>query len=279
MNLSATHLTQRTAITIGGADRRAFLQSLVSNNVDRALGSEAVYAALLTPQGKFLHDMFILDVDDNYFLIDCEAQRAEDLLQRFAAYKLRSKVIFENVTDSYDIWALWGDDFTAPLAFVDPRLPQLGYRAFVAKGTVPIGVELKPFSAWDTLRLIAGIADGSRDIEVGKSTLIEYNFEYLNGIDFEKGCYVGQELIARMHHRRLGKKRLFPAHLSAEPGEADRAVFFRGVEAGILRSHCNKMGLALLPIDNVHSSILQRVPFSCGSFGLSPFYPDWLILD
>jgi folate-binding protein YgfZ len=257
----------------------AFLQGLVSNDVTKAQSNKAVYAALLTPQGKFLHDLFILD-HDGAFLIDCESARAEDLIARLKTYKLRAKVTLEDVTSAYDVWGQWGGDCNAALAFADPRLPALGNRAFVAKGTKPDNVTLVSFEEWDADRLALGIADGSRDMEIEKATLGECNFEYINGVSWEKGCYVGQEITARMHYRRLAKKSLFPVFLSRPvPEKTDGILLFRGAEAGKLFSRQGQHAIALINIESANQSITQKMPLNCGDFGVTPFYPNWMMID
>jgi folate-binding protein YgfZ len=273
----ATRLPHRSALRIRGADRRTFLQALVSNDVAKVTTSDAIYAALLTPQGKFLHDMFVFEHDDA-FLIDCEAERADDLLHRFSAYKLRSQITLENAATAFNIWAVWNGSYENPLSYTDPRLAKLGSRVFNVKGDTPQSTQPADFAAYDSVRMTLGVADGSRDLQIDKSTLAEANFDYLHGVDWGKGCYIGQELTARMHYRRLGKKHLFPVRLSGNPGEY-KTLFFRGEEAGELRSHNGARGLALITNEAVHLSITQKLPLNCGDFGVSPFYPEWLIAD
>jgi folate-binding protein YgfZ len=315
-----TLLPHRSVIRIGGEDRLGFLQGLISNDVSKASATHAIYAALLTPQGKFLHDLFILDHDSAY-LIDCEATRAEDLISRLSAYKLRSKVTFENLADKFDVWAVWEDTLgpDAPhkavipqnflfhaaerrgktnlcgtqsdspqtpaasiqspaehLAFPDPRLPERGLRAFVPKGEAPENVQPTDLAAYDSHRLSLGIADGSRDLEIEKSTLAEGNFDLLNGIDWKKGCYVGQELTARMHYRGLAKKRLFPVRIEGESPPYGATL---SNDSGEMRSSCGKQGLALLKIDAVRQALDQETPLTHGNAKIWPSFPAWMKID
>ncbi len=268
----ATRLSNRSLIRIGGADRLGFLQNIVSNDVAQAKVAKAVYAALLTPQGKFLHDMFIVDGGDA-FLVDCESARAEDLLRRLNAYKLRSKVTFENLADAFDMWAVWNG--ILPGALSDPRLPELGSRLFIAKGQTPDGVAVSDFATYDTLRIGLGVADGSRDLEVEKSTLAEGNFDFLNGVDWKKGCYIGQELTARMHYRGLAKKRFFPVRIE---GESPLLGANLDKESGEIRSIAGDQGLALLRIEAVQKSLDEKMPLTCGNAKLWPQIPAWMKL-
>ena len=246
-SLLACPLPSRGIIAVGGEDRHAFLQGLISNDIFLCTQGHPIYAALLTPQGKFLHDMFILD-HQGQFLIDCEAARAEDLIRRLTAYRLRSKVTIENRADSFDIWALWCADDESdaspapdPLTYRDPRLPELGFRCLVAKGIKPGSGQSIDFSAYDRHRIGLGVPDGSRDLIVGSSTLQEGNLDRLNAISWTKGCYVGQELTARIHYRGLVKRRLQPIIIPANDTTADAAD---------LRSRCGDIGLALMPVES-----------------------------
>lgn len=266
-------LTNRSALLIEGVDSVAFLQNLVSNDVRLARADSAVHAALLTPQGKFLHDLFVTAAPEG-LLLDIEAERRDDLIARLNAYKLRAKIALRPMDDAYDLWAVWGTD-APPVGYADPRLPALGRRVFVAKGETPPATEIQPFAAYDEHRLTLGIADGSRDLELGQSTLAEGNFDLLNGIDWEKGCYIGQELTARMHYRGLAKKRLFPVRLSALlPSGA--VITGQGREVGTMRSSNGARGLALLDITAAQQAVAEKAGFHCNSTEILPFWPAWM---
>jgi len=292
------HLTQRGVLCVAGADRQAFLQGLISNDITRCTPQASLYAALLTPQGKFLHDFFIYDAGD-FFLIDCESDRADDLLQRLRAYKLRAKVTVEDMSDAYEVWIFpEGSE-----GLVDPRLSTLGNRGVIRKSSPPLAdlmqrhqienerelinkslyVDEPPpappasgVGAYDHLRLTLGIADGSRDMEVGKSTLLDGNFDFLNGISWTKGCYVGQELTARMHHRDLVKKRLFPVRIDGTPPPFGAIIRQGGQEVGVMRSHNDTIGLALLNVEAAKQAIQTSTGLACETASLSPYLPDWM---
>ena len=268
MSPFACPLPHRGVLHIKGADRVPFLQGLVSNDVTKATAQTGVYAALLTPQGKFLHDLFIWSFP-NVLWIDCEAARADDLIQRLTAYKLRSQVEIENVSDRFDVWAVWGD----------PHLPELGGRLFMEKGTVPTDVTPVGFITYDTHRLTLGIADGSRDLEIGHSTLAEGNFDLLGGIDWKKGCYVGQELTARMRYRGLAKKRLFPVRGEGTLPPHGAPLTLNGIEAGEMRSSCGNNGLALLKIDTAQKLTDEESPLTHKETKIFVSTPDWMKID
>src|ERR1700722_19125999 len=162
----ATQLAHRGIVCIGGEDRRSFLQGLISNDIQKCTPENPLYAALLTPQGKFLHDLFIMN-EQNVFLVDCEAARADDLLKRLGTYKLRAKVTLENRVNEYEVWAMWGKNLAAPrtpLTFADPRTPQLGQRMIVKTENAPEQGRQPEFALYDKHRILLGGPDGRRDL-------------------------------------------------------------------------------------------------------------------
>ena len=230
-------LPGRGLVHIEGEDRTAFLQGLVSNDMDKLAPGRILYACLLTPQGKFLHDFFIQG-GDGFLLLDCEGgARARDLHDRLNKYRLRSKVKL-SVEESVPVYAVFGVDDGLP----DPRDVDLGRRTF-EKPDLPE----QDFSAWDRARIAMGIPDGSRDMEIEKSTLLECNLDKLNAVDWNKGCYMGQELTARMHYRGLAKKHLYPVRITG----AAPAPFSDIGSIGTMRSSCGDVGLALLKDDSI----------------------------
>jgi folate-binding protein YgfZ len=249
---SSCLLPQRGIITIAGDDRVTFLQGLVSNDVRKATAQQAVYAALLTPQGKFLYEMFIIATPDTLWL-DVETAHAEALVARLNKYKLRSAVTITNVSADYGVIADFSGASAASgtICFPDPRLPVLGWRTIAPRALLP-AEDNTGFILYDRLRLSLGIADGSRDLIMSDSILLEGNFDYNNGIDFTKGCYMGQELTARTHYRGLIKKRLFPVHSNAEACPPSGTILTEnGQEIGTMRSSQGNLGLALIKCDKV----------------------------
>jgi folate-binding protein YgfZ len=284
MEIKRCLLPSRGMIRIGGPDKRTFLQGLISNDITLCQPDQPMYAALLTPQGKFLHDMFILDHGED-FLIDCESAGADDLLKRLAQHRLRAQVILENVAADYDIWALWAGQMptTDAILYKDPRLASLGSRLVTKKNVAETlalaSIRQTDFVDYDKYRLSLGIPDGSRDMLVEKSTLLECNLDFLNAISWNKGCYMGQELTARMHYRGLVKKRIFPVTIIAGPRPARGAIIhYAGEDIGEMRSHCEDAGLALLAIQKAVMAVETRAALICGDSCLMPHIPDWLRL-
>lgn len=224
-NAYYTKLENRGLLRLSGPDTRNFLQGLISNDVNLLDTQPLVYACLLNAQGKFLHDFFLSEKDGT-ILIDCEGgERAKDLFKRLSIYKLRADVKIELIEKNsvYVGLGSWGA--------MDPR--GFGVRAFDQPD-----VKQKPFDVWDKTRIELCIPDGSRDMIPEKSTLMESNLDLLNGISFDKGCYIGQELTARMHYRALVKKRLQTVNINELPEGAE------------LRSTCGDVGIALVKISS-----------------------------
>ncbi len=195
-------LKNRGLVKIAGADRHTFLQTLITNNIERLQTEPSFYACLLTPQGKFLNDFIILEHAEELWL-DCEGgERATDLAARLTTYKLRANIEI-TVEPNVEIYAILNSK-AQKNTYPDPRHTDLGHRTF----TKPSLLE-EPYDLWDARRIALTIPDGSRDMTIEKSTMLESGIDHLNGIDFEKGCYIGQELTARMHYRGLAKKHLY----------------------------------------------------------------------
>lgn len=216
-------LTDRAVLRVSGADARSFLQGLLTNDVDRLAPDTPLWAGLLSAQGKYLFDMILFDADDA-ILVDTYAPRAEVLAKRLSMYKLRRAVEVEPTDLS--VFAAWGGPSEAPY---DPRLPGLG-RRWIAENAETN----RTLGDYEDHRLFLGVPD-SPDFAVDQLMWLESNAVELNGVSFTKGCYVGQENTARMHHRDRLRKRLLPVRLDAAPGE-ERSIRAGDREAGELRT-------------------------------------------
>ena len=239
-----TELPSRGVIEIAGEDRVSFLQGLVSNDVSLAAPGQAVWAALLTPQGKYLADFFIL-ADGDTLLLDCEQSQIGQLVPKLSRFRLRAKV---TVTARPDlrVGAAWGA--TAPVAETvaqDPRLPEAGWRVI---SPAPLPANATP-EDWDRHRLALALPDGTRDLEVDKTVLLEAGFDELHGVSWTKGCYMGQELTARTKYRGLLKRRLVPVTVPGDLPPPGTPILRDGVEVGTLRSGRDGMALAVLRLD------------------------------
>jgi len=286
-------LEDRGLLSVSGDDRSTFLQGLISNDITKVAADRAIYASLLTAQGRFLHDFFIAEQNGAY-VIDAEAARIDDLRRRLMLYRLRSKVTIAPLTDLVVVAAFGegtlpalglGDEpgraasVAGGLAYVDPRLSGLGARIILPRERIEAlasaGFQAGERVAYDRLRLSLGVPDGSRDLPVEKALLLENGFDELNGVDWKKGCYVGQEVTARMKYRALVRKRLLPVRLEGAPPEPGTPVVLDGEEAGEMRSAAGGWGLALLRLEIVEKAEREGRSLSAGSASVTPLKPPW----
>ncbi|NMM45855.1 folate-binding protein YgfZ [Rhodospirillaceae bacterium KN72] len=276
-------LTGRGVITVSGADRVNFLQGLVSNDIDPAADGTAVWAAFLTPQGKFRHDFFVIGRNDTLFL-DCEGgDRLMDLGQSLRRYVLRAKVAL-GIQQGWSCFTLWGPDAMLPslsdgIGFADPRLPELGFRIVgpsdaVRTALAAAGIAETTALEWHKHRIALGAPDGSRDMQPEKATLLENGFDELHGVDWKKGCYMGQELTARTKYRGLVKKRLLPVRIDGSDVSEGSQILADGKDAGTLYSVAGDRGLALIRLD----ALKKEAALTVGSAALHPEIPDWISL-
>lgn len=294
--LSYSLLDDRGIVAVSGPDARTFLQGLVSNDMADVSPSRTVWAAFLSPQGKYLHDFFVVQADDDTLFLEGERERRDDLMRRLRLYRLRSKVELA-LRDDLAVAAVFGAGaapafgltdtagtaarFSDGIAYVDPRLAAAGVRMLLLRPTVAtalagIGAEPVPPATYHRLRIGLGLPDGSRDMIVDKSVLLEGGFEELNGIDFNKGCYLGQEVTARTKHRGLLKRRLLPVGIEGPRPEPGTPVTRDGHEVGEVRSASEGLALAFLRLDALGDA---GSPLMAGSSRLIPQPPPWLHPD
>src|SRR5580704_12899829 len=249
--INLTQLPERGIIAVEGDDRVAFLQGLVSNDIETVRPGHAVWTALLTAQGKWLADFFVF-TDAEMLLLDCENAEITMLIQRLSRYRLRMKASLRAAPDLQvfvawpgrpDFGGLGADGIVAP----DPRLPNFAWRILRA---APLAANATP-DDWDRYRLEAGLPDGSKDMEADRSTLLEAGFDELGGVSWSKGCYMGQELTARTKYRGLVKRRLVPVAIKGALPSPGTAVLRDGVEVGAMRSGRGGVGLAQLRLDAI----------------------------
>jgi folate-binding protein YgfZ len=284
----------RGVLEIAGDDRRDFLQGLITNDVMRLAPDRALYAALLTAQGRYLHDFSLVEHGET-FLLDGEDARLADLTRRLNLYKLRSKVTLKPASERWEVSVAFGRDALAGLdlpaeagrarelgggiGFVDPRLATLGARLILPRGTGSAFLRDNGFvaagpDAYDRLRLSLGVPESGRDLMPEKSLLLESGFDELNGIDWNKGCYIGQELTARTKYRGLIKKRLMPVDVTGAMPDAGSLVMWGDDEAGEMRSGRDGIALALLRLDAVEKASAE-VPLRAGEARLTAKKQDW----
>jgi folate-binding protein YgfZ len=276
-------LNDRGVVRVVGADAERLLQGLITSDIDRLKHEPAIHAGLLTPQGKILFDFFVVRAPDGY-LIDVLRDRAADLVKRLGFYKLRAQVSLDDVSSAYGVAVLWGGPLPISerppllLVFPDPRLPALGWRVI---GCLPLdwppsGSGAMPTAAADyhAHRIGLGVPEGGKDYALGDTFPHEALFDQLRGVDFDKGCYVGQEVVSRIQHRASVRKRVVkvqgPSPLPA-PGTDVKAG---AVTIGMLGSVSEQTALALLRVDRAAEAQAKNIPLTAAGVPLTIVFPS-----
>jgi folate-binding protein YgfZ len=240
-------LETRSVIVVSGADWAAFLQGLLTQDVDTLRPGEARFGALLTPQGRLLFDLIIVGWEGGCWL-DCEASRREVLIQRLSIYRLRAKV--EIAANEAPVFAAWGAPPSGEGWLADPRLPELGWRGY--------GLSVDPAASeadYDAHRLALGVP-GPEDWGEDRTYPIEADFDLLNGIDFKKGCFVGQETTSRMKRRGQIRSRMLPVEFEGPPPAPGTEVLAGALRAGEVTSSLDGLAMALLRLDRIEDADL-----------------------
>lgn len=246
-----TSIPNRGVVAVSGPDRSDFLQGLVTNDMRLLETNPAIYACLLSPQGKFKHDFFIFnDAGNERFLLDIERARIGDFMSILSMYKLRARVDVADLSNAMTVTVSDIQPEGQMLFFRDTRSEKMGWRGFMPIETAP-AFDSVAYADFERRRILAGIPDGSRDIGIDLDTLAESNIDVLGGVSFDKGCYMGQELTARMKYRGLLKKRLsavrFIDGLEAAAAGTDIADE-TGRRIGVMHSGAGDVALAKLPV-------------------------------
>ena len=288
-------LKEREVIDVTGHDSRTFLQGMISNNMDNLHPKQSIYAAMLTPQGKYLYDFIVIDKNPAIWM-DTEQARCETLAKRLSLFRVNSDVRINRQGPALAVAAIWGADalscvglksktgsttpFGSGLALTDPRTLSLGSRLIAPTTEIDslmssLGVEETTSAAYDSHRLHLGIPDGSRDLVVDKSFLLESNFEDLNGVAFDKGCYIGQENTARQKHRGTIRRRLVKVSIDGPAPDPNTPVTWRNNEIGTMRSSRDGQGIAMIRLDRWAKANEEGGTLNAGSAVVVPTKPDW----
>ena len=278
-----TVLPERGVLHVRGSDAQKFLQGVVTNDVEKAGPGHAVFASLLSPQGKIQYDFFVF-ADGEDYLLDVPGDRLDALNKRLGFYKLRADVEIVPLSDSHQVVFAWGDcalDRFDGIKAPDPRLPGFGSRIILPVGADLSGIEeaLEATTAdYHTHRIALGVPEGGLDYTYEDSFPHDANFDFLNGVDFEKGCYVGQEVVSRMQHRGTARKRIIRVE-SDDGALAQGADIVAGdVRIGVIGSAAGMQALARVRVDRLLKAVeagqdvkAGGVPVRC----LPPPYADF----
>ena len=286
-------LDGRGVLAVSGEDRADFLQGLVSNDVHSISETFSIYAALLTPQGKFFCDFFMSN-GQSEFLLECDSKLLPELEKKLRMHKLRSKINIEDVSDQFDVFAGFGGSIHSVigstggsghtikvsngLMMVDPRLAAMGIRMILTKNTLPTIGNLKQCDSndYELLRITSGVPDGVQDMQFQKTILLEAGFDELNGINWEKGCYMGQELTARTKYRGLIKRRLIPVSVDGPLPEPGTFIMFGEKEAGEIRSGTGNAAMALMRLNILEEWSRLGGELTAGSSCVMPQKQSWM---
>lgn len=284
--MQAAFLADRGVLKISGPDARHLLNGLVTTDLTKLEPGAGRFGALLTPQGKVVTDFLITELpteDDGGFLLDCPGTLTDALATKLKFYKLRAKVLIENLSDRLGVLALWGGEPSQPpeMGFRDPRAEQLGWRIVVpeilAKATAEaLGATMVTAGDYDAHRIACGVPAGGVDFGYADAFPHEANMDRLHGVDFSKGCYIGQEVVSRMHHRGTARTRIVRVTFDGAAPQPGSEITAGDKSVGTMGSSATGRGLALLRIDRVAEAREASLPLSAGGITLQIANPDEL---
>jgi folate-binding protein YgfZ len=276
--MKAAFLPDRGVVKVNGETARDFLNGLVTTDLTLLRPGLGRFGALLTPQGKIVADFLITEAPTGHgggFLIDCPRALAQTLTDKLGFYKLRAKVGIENLSDSVGVLAAWDGDFEMKpdLAFADPRNTGLGWRILVPEELAQkvadlIGADLVDSAAYEAHRIASGIPRGGLDFMYGDAFPHETNMDRLHGVDFEKGCYVGQEVVSRMQHRGTARTRTVRVILDGPSPEPGATILAGGKSIGTMGSTAGHNGLALIRTDRAADALQAGLPLTSGGLAI-----------
>jgi folate-binding protein YgfZ len=284
--MKAAFLPDRGVVKVSGEGARDFLNGLVTTDVALLRPGLGRFAALLTPQGKIIVDFLITEAPSGHgggFLFDCPRALAQALADKLGFYKLRAKVTVENLSDNFGVLAAWDGNasVTPDLAFADPRDAALGWRILVPEQLAQkvadlIGADLVDSTAYDAHRIATGVPRGGLDFMYGDAFPHETNMDRLHGVDFEKGCYVGQEVVSRMQHRGIARTRTIRIMVDGPAPEPGATILAGDKPVGNMGSTAGHSGLALIRIDRAADAIAAGIPLTAGGIAIRFAEPDEL---
>jgi tRNA-modifying protein YgfZ len=284
--MPTAHLEDRGVVRVAGADAKSFLDGLLTCDLDKVTPQAPRLGALLTPRGKILFDFIVFATPDEAgggYCLDVLVAYAPDLARRLGFYKLRAKVAIEDRSRELAVLAGWDDaplpDEEIGLVATDPRLPALGWRAIAAREDVPEVADPQSAGpeAYHAHRIRLGVPEGGKDFLFGDAFPHEALMDQLHGVDFDKGCYVGQEVVSRMQHRGTARTRILSAiyadGFAPEPGaEVTAGERMLGTTA----SHADGRGLVMVRIDRASAAMAAGEELRGGGLPLRLEKPDWI---
>jgi folate-binding protein YgfZ len=283
--MKAAFLPDRGVVKVIGETARGFLNGLLTADIDKVSPQHAAYAALLTPQGKIIVDGIVAEAptaDGGGFFIDVPRALAKTLVDRLNFYKLRAKVMIEDLSETLGVLAAWDGDGDSEygLVYRDPRLPGLGLRMMVpphlaADAARDLGASLAEADEYEAHRIALGVPRGGMDFTYSDAFPHEADMDQLGGVDFKKGCYVGQEIVSRMEHRGTARTRVVPADYHGAAPAVGVTVEAGGKEIGMFGSAADGKGLALLRLDRAADALAAGHSLLAGGVPIALRKPAW----
>ena len=282
-------LPDRGVVKVAGDDARGFLNGLVTNDMAKVAPGKPRFAALLTPQGKIIVDFIVAEApgnDGGGFFLDCPRALASALVEKLNFYKLRAKVICEDLSNVLGVMAIW--DGTAEseygLSYPDPRLPALGSRIMLPphlaeEAAADLGGMLVGADAYEAHRIALGVPRGGLDFIYGDTFSHEADMDQLNGVDFGKGCYVGQEVVSRVEHRASARSRVVPIVYDEFAPSSGLPVMAGDRQIGTLGSTAKGHGLALMRLDRIGDALAAGATIEAGGIAIRAVKPAWAKFD
>jgi hypothetical protein len=287
--MKAALLPDRGAVKVAGDDARKFLNGLITSDIAKMTPARPGFGALLTPQGKIIVDFILAEAPPAHrggFFLDCPRALAPTLVQRLNFYKLRAKLVIEDLSEALGVMAIWDGQRSADttteygLCYGDPRLPELGTRCLLpphlaATAAAELGAELVEPVLYEAHRVALGVPRGGLDFSYGDAFPHETDMDQLGGVDFDKGCFVGQEVVSRIEHRGSARTRVVPVSFEGFAPEAGMPVNAGDRSVGTLGSSAQGRGLAMLRLDRVTDALAAGQPLVAGGIELRLVKPRW----
>ena len=283
--MKAALLPDRGVVKVAGDGARSFLHGLVTADILELTPGTARFCALLTPQGKIVADFIVTEApakDGGGFFLDMQRALCGTLVAKLNIYKLRAKVIVEDLSAVLGVLAAWDGNGTSKqgLGYADPRLPALGVRVMLpphlaAPAAVELGATLVDAAQFEAHRIALGVPQGGLDFSYGDAFPHEADMDQLGGVDFSKGCYVGQEVVSRMEHRGTARSRAVPVRYDGTAPAAGAVVTAGDRQVGIMGSSAAGRAVALLRLDRVAEAIARDEPLVSGGVPIHLVKPDW----
>lgn len=284
-HMKAALLPDRGVIKVVGDDARGFLNGLFTSDIGRVTPDNACFAALLTPQGKIVVDAIVSEApaqDGGGFFLDVPKALAKFCVDRLNFYKLRAKMLVEDLSEMLGVMAAWEGDAVTEygLCYRDPRVPALGNRIMLpqhlaADAAADLGAAMMPAAAFEAHRIALGIPRGGLDFIYGDAFPHEADMDQLHGVDFHKGCFIGQEVVSRMEHRGNARTRIVPVAYDGFAPDAGAAVMAAGKQVGTFGSSAGGRALAMLRLDRVEDALAAEHSLVAGAVTLRLVKPDW----